>query len=32
VITVADLASMVVDHDRSHREELQRLVGSLPAP
>ena len=32
VITVVDLASMVVDHDRVHREELQRLVASLPAP
>ena len=32
LISVADLASMVVDHDRVHREELQRLVASLPAP
>lgn len=32
VITVVDLASMVVDHDRVHREELARLVASLPAP
>ncbi|QJR11861.1 hypothetical protein DSM104443_02944 [Usitatibacter rugosus] len=32
LISVADLASMVVDHDRGHREELQRLVASLPAP
>lgn len=30
IISIADLASMVVAHDRGHREELRRLVASLP--
>ena len=28
-ITVADLVSMVADHDHGHREEIARLVASL---
>ncbi|APV50361.1 hypothetical protein BWI17_12055 [Betaproteobacteria bacterium GR16-43] len=31
-ITVKDLACMIVQHDSEHREEIARLVASLPAP
>jgi hypothetical protein len=30
-ITIADLVSMIADHDHGHREEIARLVASLEA-
>ncbi len=31
-ITLADLVAMVIDHDRSHREEIEELLDAMESP